>query len=132
MKSIGERMAYARKQKMLNQQVLADHLGVTRGSISQYENGIIDPNLNNLDQAAKLLDVSFEWLAFGRGLQNRNTASVNLEDLAKNDQRLMYLTDDERLLIERYQKLSKKLQASFVNIFESVEKSRSVEKKQKK
>ena len=131
MKSIGERMAYARKQKMLNQQVLADHLGVTRGSISQYENGIIDPNLNNLDVAAKLLDVSFEWLAFGRGLQNRNTASVNLEDLAKEDERLVYLTAEERRLLERYQKLSRKLQSSVSNVLECMEKSHRDDKNKK-
>lgn len=131
MKSIGERMAYARKQKMFNQQVLADHLGVTRGSISQYENGIIDPNLINLDQAAKLLDVSFEWLAFGRGLQNRNTASVNLEDLAKEDERLVYLTAEERKLLERYQKLSRKLQSSVSNVLECMEKSHRVDKSKK-
>lgn len=131
MKSIGERMAYARKQKMLNQQVLADHLGVTRGSISQYENGIIDPNLNNLDLAAKLLDVSFEWLAFGRGLQNRNTASVNLEDLAKDDERLVYLTAEERKLLERYQKLSRKLQSSVSNVLECMEKSNRDDKNKK-
>ena len=131
MKSIGERMAYARKQKMLNQQVLADHLGVTRGSISQYENGIIDPNLNNLDVAAKLLDVSFEWLAFGRGLQNRNTASVNLEDLAKDDERLVYLTAEERRLLERYQKLSRKLQSSVSNVLECMEKSHRDDKNKK-
>ena len=131
MKSIGERMAYARKQKMLNQQVLADHLGVTRGSISQYENGIIDPNLNNLDLAAKLLDVSFEWLAFGRGLQNRNTASVNLEDLAKDDERLVYLTAEERKLLQRYQKLSRKLQSSVSNVLECMEKSYRDDKNKK-
>lgn len=131
MKSIGERMAYARKQKMLNQQVLADHLGVTRGSISQYENGIIDPNLINLDQAAKLLDVSFEWLAFGRGLQNRNTASVNLEDLAKEDERLVYLTAEERKLLERYQKLSRKLQSSVSNVLECMDRSHRDERNKK-
>lgn len=131
MKSIGERMAYARKQKMFNQQVLADHLGVTRGSISQYENGIIDPNLINLDQAAKLLDVSFEWLAFGRGLQNRNTASVNLEDLAKEDERLVYLTAEERKLLERYQKLSRKLQSSVSNVLECMDRSHRDERNKK-
>ena len=131
MKTIGERMAYARKEKKLNQEDLANHLNVTRGSISQYENGIIDPSLENLDQTAKLMDVSFEWLAFGRGLQNRIAPTVSLEDLAKQDERLVYLTAEERTLVERYQKLSRKLQGSVTNILECMEKSHREEKNKK-
>ncbi|MBT8141872.1 MAG: helix-turn-helix domain-containing protein [Gammaproteobacteria bacterium] len=129
MKSIGERMAYARKEKKLNQKDLATHLGVTRGSISQYENGIIEPSLENLDRTARFLDVSFEWLAFGRGLQDRSANTGNYEVLAKNDHRLVYLTDSERELVENYQKLSKKLQTSVSNIVEQMDSARKNSKK---
>lgn len=48
MASFGKRMQEARKNLGLNQQELADQIGVTRGAISQWETGRMKPSEKNL------------------------------------------------------------------------------------
>jgi SOS-response transcriptional repressor LexA len=65
-KDIGGRLATARDERRLSQTDIAVALGVTRGAVGQWETGTA-PSTENLIQAALELDVSFEWLATGRG-----------------------------------------------------------------
>ena len=64
---IGERITIGRKQKGLSQQQLADQVGVTRASCSQWERNVSAPSVNHLAEVARLLELQFEWLATGRG-----------------------------------------------------------------
>ena len=45
---IGENLKFLRKNKKLSQEELATELGLTRSSYSGYENGVAEPNLQNL------------------------------------------------------------------------------------
>ena len=45
---IGERITIGRKQKGLSQQQLADQVGVTRASCSQWERNVSAPSVNHL------------------------------------------------------------------------------------
>ncbi|MBT3347064.1 MAG: helix-turn-helix transcriptional regulator, partial [Thiotrichales bacterium] len=63
----GKRVAIARKNAGLTQDRLAQLLGVTRGSCGHWEQEINTPSVSNLSRLAIELNVSFEWLATGRG-----------------------------------------------------------------
>lgn len=71
------RILIARKDKKLSQQALADLIGVSRSALAQWETSMSSPSLENLRKMAKLLNVSFEWLATGRG----NQYLVNSSDM---------------------------------------------------
>lgn len=52
----------------MSQQALAEHLGVSRGAVSNWEsaNGC-SPSVERLSRVATLCGVSFPWLATGQG-----------------------------------------------------------------
>ena len=64
---IGNRIKFARAARKRSQQWLADEVGVTQSSVSEWETIKTDPATENLKRIAKVLDVDFEWLATGRG-----------------------------------------------------------------
>ncbi len=63
------RLIKARREKRLSQQALAGLIGVSRSALAQWETDMSRPSLDNLRKMAKTLDISFEWLATGRGSQ---------------------------------------------------------------
>ncbi|MDP0588956.1 MAG: helix-turn-helix transcriptional regulator [Candidatus Endonucleobacter bathymodioli] len=63
------RILRSRKEKKLSQQALGDLIGVSRSALAQWETQMSSPNLDNLRKMAEILEVSFEWLATGRGNQ---------------------------------------------------------------
>ena len=64
---IFQRIITARKRSALTQAKLAKLLNITRASCGHWESGISTPSVANLSRLAVALDVSFEWLATGRG-----------------------------------------------------------------
>lgn len=62
-----QRIKSARTGKRLSQPQLAKQLGVTRNAVSMWERGDAEPKSATLRKAAVILDVSYEWLATGRG-----------------------------------------------------------------
>lgn len=64
---IGQRIKSARKLRQRSQKWLAEEVGVTQSSVSEWETGKSGLTVENLSALAKVLDVNFEWLATGRG-----------------------------------------------------------------
>lgn len=60
--SFAENFKNARKVTGMTQEQLAEKLGVDRSSIAKYEAGKSTPNIKNLQQICKALDVSVEKL----------------------------------------------------------------------
>lgn len=58
----GERLKQARIRKGLSQQQLADMIGVSKVSISEYENGNRIPLLENFIQLIDILELSADYL----------------------------------------------------------------------
>ena len=82
---IGNRIKSARAARKRSQQWLADEVGVTQSSVSEWETIKTDPATENLKRIAKVLDVDFEWLATGRGemeMQYRPVAMKTAEPMA--------------------------------------------------
>jgi transcriptional regulator with XRE-family HTH domain len=68
--TVGVRIRRARVDAKLSQAALAKVLGVTRNAVSIWEAGG-SPSSEHLRNAAVALNVSYEWLATGRGAQAR-------------------------------------------------------------
>lgn len=62
LESFGKRLRELRQESGLNQIQLAEKLGVSRGSISFYENAERMPDLNLLERAAGFFDVTIDYL----------------------------------------------------------------------
>lgn len=62
---IGERIRQARQAKGLNQIELADKVGVSRGTMSSWENGALKPSKKHKEALSLALDVSEAYLDYG-------------------------------------------------------------------
>ena len=61
-KSLGEVLKNHRTKNKMTQEFVAEAVGVSRQSVSKWEQGISDPSTSNLFALAKLFDVSVEDL----------------------------------------------------------------------
>lgn len=61
-KKFGETLIYLRKEKGVGQVELAYQIGVSKGCISLWENGLREPTLSGLLALAKYFDVSLDEL----------------------------------------------------------------------
>lgn len=67
MEDIGKRLAKLRRGKGLNQEELAEKLGVSRQAVSKWERGESTPDIANLVSLSELYQVSIDYLAKGEG-----------------------------------------------------------------
>ena len=67
MEQFSDRITFARKRLGLSQAQLASMLGVSRGACGQWEQGVSTPCVAHMSELARVTEVSFEWLATGRG-----------------------------------------------------------------
>ena len=58
----GENLKYLRTEKKIGQIELAHEIGVSKGIISMWENGLREPTLSSLISLAKFLNVSIDYL----------------------------------------------------------------------
>lgn len=63
--SPAQRIRETRERRGLTQAKLAALMGVTRPLIAQWETNFRHPSIATLQRLAEILDVSYEWLAFG-------------------------------------------------------------------
>ena len=67
--TIGEKIQHYRKQNKMSQEELAKRLLVSRQTVSQWENGLTSPSVDNLSRLRDIFGVSFdaildqEWLS---------------------------------------------------------------------
>ncbi len=61
-KIIGDNLKLLRKRKKLSQEELSNALGLTRSSYSGYENGVAEPNLENLIKFSEFFNLSLDKL----------------------------------------------------------------------
>ncbi|PFD12259.1 transcriptional regulator, partial [Bacillus thuringiensis] len=73
-----------RKTRKLTQQVLADKVNTTKGTISNYENGHSTPSNEMLKDLANVLGVTTDYLL---GREDESRMSNALPDLSKKDTR---------------------------------------------
>ena len=61
-KSLGELLKQKREECKMTQEFVAEAIGVSRQSVSKWENGTSDPSTSNLMALAKLFEVSAQEL----------------------------------------------------------------------
>lgn len=67
MDTLGQRIRHARKVKGTSQQAVADHFGIKRVSVTQWEGDTTRPDQDKLGSLAALLGTSIAWLVSGEG-----------------------------------------------------------------
>jgi len=66
--TFSEKLKKARKEANCTQDEAAKEIGKTKGTVSKYENGKLQPDLETLATLANLYGVSVDWL-LGLGLK---------------------------------------------------------------
>ncbi len=62
MNKFAERLKYLRNEKGIGQVPLANQLGVSKSTISLWENGLREPTLSNIIAIAEFFQVSTDYL----------------------------------------------------------------------
>ena len=102
MSEFGERLRRARIDKDMNQEELADAIGLTQASISQFEKGLRMPTPANIRKFAQILDISEEDLAgpnqgeFEKTLLMRNIRDLSPDSLNKINDYVDMVKRDEQ------------------------------------
>lgn len=104
--TFGEKLKEARKKAGLTQEELAELIGISRAAVAKWEtdNGL--PDIENLKAAAKLLDVSIDYLLDDGGSIDLSVTkkAIDLEkyDNGKKLSRIKKLEIKERIVREEY------------------------------
>lgn len=67
----GERLRTVRKARRLTQEELGQILGFSRGTMSKYETGFLEPNLETLVKIARFFNVSVDYLVGVKSERNK-------------------------------------------------------------
>lgn len=79
---IGKFIAKCRKDKKMTQEELAEKIGVSRKSISRWENGNTMPDYSLLDSLCSVLGISINELYYGKKIMEeeyKNMSEINLK-----------------------------------------------------
>lgn len=77
-----DRLRAIRLERGLTQQQLADAIGVTKSTMAKYDRGALEPNLTNVCRIADALNVSLDYLVYGK--EPIETVLRSLIDLIEN------------------------------------------------
>ncbi|MEY8233823.1 helix-turn-helix transcriptional regulator [Oscillospiraceae bacterium 50-16] len=66
-RELSARIKAHRKYRGLTQEQAAEQVGITYSSYVKIENAFQTPSLSTLVKISEVLDVSLDWLVFGRG-----------------------------------------------------------------
>lgn len=115
MKRLGERLTTARKSKGLSQAQLARILGISRGACGQWEQGHSLPSVANIIETARLLNVSVEWLATGRGaMEYQDGLREAPADYGKT------LSNEELELVSQFRQLSTEQRKALLKLMRTI------------
>lgn len=101
MDTIGKRIRYARKINKLSLTDVKNETGLSTGNLSELENDKFAPSSNALIAFRRLFNVSIDWILTGAppmALSGNETI---------NESSGLYLSEEEKELIESYRKLDR-------------------------
>lgn len=102
--TFGDRLAAAREQAGLDQQMLAERIGVRVVTLQAWEEDRKEPRANRLQMLAGMLNISISWLLTGRGEGPEGPTGEN--DVPKD---ILGLLDDLRRLQRELQNKGEEL-----------------------
>lgn len=108
MATFTERLRELRTQSDYSQQDLADKMGVTKQTISQYERGVRKPDMDTLTALCDIFNVSSDYLM---GKSDVTVRLLNSDDLKRLNMSYQKQSDlavhfDEHKLLKNYRKLN--------------------------
>ena len=122
--ALSDRIRRARRRALLSQSALAARVGVTASAVAQWEHPDgTSPALPRLQAIATATAVNFEWLATGRGRQQRGGKPESAEIPAvKLD--LFALDETEETLLRRFRALSPRARQMLVGFLQELRPAR--------
>jgi transcriptional regulator with XRE-family HTH domain len=100
--TIGKRIRYARKTKKLSLSDVKEKTGISTGNLSELENDKFAPSASSLIAFKQLFNVSIDWLLTGE-----SPMAPNSNEVIKESQKPLELSDEEKNLITAYRTLDK-------------------------
>lgn len=91
-------LKYLRKEKKIDQQIMAEDLGVAQSTLSCWENGLRSPDLDMIAKIAQYLNVYDDFITQDLTNQKDNNSFDELELLF--DKNKDVLTDDDKEYIK--------------------------------
>lgn len=93
--AIAEKLKLLRKKRGINQDVLAEYLGISRGAVSNYESGKRTPNIKDLSKIAKFYNVGLDYFGVSekdevKDLLARATDLFNNDKISYKDKQALY------------------------------------------
>ncbi len=82
-KSLGEALKENRIRCQMTQEFVAETIGVSRQSVSKWENGTSDPNTSNLIALAKLYGISAEELLKNVEENQGGSSDIEIDKISK-------------------------------------------------
>ncbi len=76
--TMGARIRWARTRRAMNQQELAEAVGVSQPTVANWESDANHPRPNAMKRLVDLLDVAPRWLMHGEGAPNASGASFDI------------------------------------------------------
>lgn len=81
----GEYLKQLRSEKGLSQEQLAEKIGLSRQSISKWEQGLSTPDVDNFVKLAEIYNVPIESLLKGEPIENNDSAQTQAEASNQTD-----------------------------------------------
>lgn len=106
--NIGEKIKMLRKEKKLTQKELANEIGVTASTVTKYENGQLEPNIEVLNRISNIFRISISALVEDN--YSRKEFSTEPEFLS-----LYELVNSKELTEETIDKLTKCIIRAVIN-----------------
>lgn len=104
-KTIGERIAFIRKELGYTQAEFAKEMGIGRMTLQRYESDTNYPDVPFMLKLAEDYEINFEWLLLGKGFEG-----TNIDELTLNEKRL----------VKNFRKISQKSQDAIITILEEI------------
>ena len=126
MTNFADRLKKLRNEKGINVREMAEILGVSRTSVSRYENDDTDPNSKIIEKAADYFGVSINYI-LGRS-ELRKDPNEKIRKALEDDPELlsfweeMNKRDDIKLMFKQTRDMSPEAVKSIVNFMANVEK----------
>lgn len=99
--SISKRLNYAMSIRHISRAELSEKTKISTGSLSQYMNGKINPKQDRIFILARVLSVSEAWLmGYDVPMEKEKAERLDFNQFVNID-----VTEDVKLLVERYTKL---------------------------
>lgn len=122
MKTLAERLAWARNQKQWSQQQLADKAGVAQSTIGSLEAGTRQ-TARKITAIANALEVCAQWLAEGMGTHDLKAGPQLAAPVAKTQRLLQWIEADEAEVLSEYRRLTPEAKQTSLVVLRSLPKA---------